>query len=167
MKDTLKAFDDTLKDTLKAFDDFKDKHKSEWGNVFFLYVQVYVFWKFIQYTIHWDKTQMLKKIPLDKINVIKNALFFLSRAPTHHSFTFNSRFLYELKYNVHPSKVVLGNFHFRFRFVFTKAYISVQQKAWNLWLENVLIPFRIKITERPQTLSQTSDFKVAARSFKI
>ena len=30
----------------------------------------------------------------------KNALFFLSRAPTHHSFTFNSRFLYKLKRKV-------------------------------------------------------------------
>ena len=28
---------------------------------------------------------MLQKIPLEKINVTKNALFFLSRVPTHHS----------------------------------------------------------------------------------
>ena len=34
---------------------------------------------------------MLKKFPSDIINVIKSALFFLSRAPIHHSFTFNSR----------------------------------------------------------------------------
>ena len=33
---------------------------------------------------------MLKTFPSDKINVTKYALFFLSRAPTHHSFTFNS-----------------------------------------------------------------------------
>ena len=42
--------------------------------------------------MHRDKTQILKKIPWHKINVTKNALFFLSRAPTHHthhSFTFN------------------------------------------------------------------------------
>ena len=44
--------------------------------------------KFIQYTIHWDKTQMLKKFLLDKINVKRNALFFLSWAATHRSFTF-------------------------------------------------------------------------------
>ena len=31
---------------------------------------------------------MLKKISSDKINDIKNALFFLSRAPAHHSFAF-------------------------------------------------------------------------------
>ena len=35
---------------------------------------------------------MLKKTPSDKINDTKYALFFLSRAPTHHSFTFNLRF---------------------------------------------------------------------------
>ena len=37
---------------------------------------------------------MLKKFPSDKINGTKNALFFLSGALTHHSFTFNLRFLY-------------------------------------------------------------------------
>ena len=49
---------------------------------------------------------MLKKIPSHKINGTKNALLFLSRAPTHHSFTFNFRFLYELKYKVRLSKAV-------------------------------------------------------------
>ena len=39
---------------------------------------------------------MLKKVSSDKINGTKNALFFLSRAPIDHSFTFNLRFLYEL-----------------------------------------------------------------------
>ena len=33
------------------------------------------------------KHKFLKKFPLDKINDTKNALFFLSRAATHHSFT--------------------------------------------------------------------------------
>ena len=75
---------------------------------------------------------MLKKIPSDKINGTKNALFFLSRAPTHHSFTFNLRFLYELKHKVRLSKTVCGIFHFRFRFVFIKVYIFVQQNAWTL-----------------------------------
>ena len=57
------------------------------------YAKVCIFWNWIQYTIHWDKTQMLKKIPLHKINNRKNALFFLLRSPTHHSFVFNLRFL--------------------------------------------------------------------------
>ena len=29
--------------------------------MFFWYVKVFIFWKFIQYTIYWDKTQMLKE----------------------------------------------------------------------------------------------------------
>ena len=44
---------------------------------------------------------MLEKFCLDKINVAKMHNFFLLKAQTHHSFTFNSRFLYELKYKVH------------------------------------------------------------------
>ena len=63
---------------------------------------------------------MLKKFPSDKINVTKNALFFLSRALTHHSFTFNSQFLYELKHMVYLSKIVCGIFHFRFLLIFIK-----------------------------------------------
>ena len=69
---------------------------------------------------------MLQKFPSNKINVTKNALFFLLQAPTHHSFTFNSEFLYKLKQKVHLSKIVCGIFHFRFCFVF------VQQKGWTL-----------------------------------
>ena len=111
----------------------KASNKSVWSNVF-RYVKVCISWKFIQYTIHWDKTKMLKQFPSDEISNTKNALFFLSRAPTHHSFTFNLRFLYELKHKVRLSKTVCGIFHFRFRFVFIKVYISVQQNTWTLWL---------------------------------
>ena len=60
-----------IKDTLKAFDDFKNKQKSVWSNVFW-YVKVCIFWKCIQYTIYWDKTQMLKKFPSDKMKGTKN-----------------------------------------------------------------------------------------------
>ena len=63
---------------------------------------------------------MLKKIPSDKVNGTKNAFFFLSRALTHHSFTFNFRFLYELKRKVRLSKTVRRVFYFRFRFVLIK-----------------------------------------------
>ena len=65
---------------------------------------------------------MLKKNPSGKINGAKNTLFFLSRAPTHHGFTFKLRFLYELKHKVRLSKTVCGIFHFRFRFVFNSLY---------------------------------------------
>ena len=54
---------------------------------------------------------MLKKIPSDKINVIKNALFFLSRALSHRSFTFNLQFLYKLKLKVHMFKTVCEVFN--------------------------------------------------------
>ena len=70
---------------------------------------------------------MLKKFPSDKINGTKHAPVFLSRAPTHHSCTFNLRFLYELKHKVRLSKTVRGIFHLQFRFVFIKVYIFVRQ----------------------------------------
>ena len=73
---------------------------------------------------------MLKKFPSDKISGTKNALFFLSRAPTHHSLTSNLQFLYELKHKVLLSKTACEILHFRFRFVFIKVYIFVQQNAW-------------------------------------
>ena len=84
-----------FKDTLKVFNDFENSQKSVWSNVFW-YVKLYIFWKCIQYTIHWHKTQIFEKLSLDKINGTKNTLIFLLQAPNHHSFTFNlwfSRFV--------------------------------------------------------------------------
>ena len=49
--------------------------KSVWSSVFW-YVKVCIFWICIQYTIHWDKTQILKKLLTDKINEKKCPLFF-------------------------------------------------------------------------------------------
>ena len=72
---------------------------------------------------------MLKNFPPDKINGTKNALFFLSQAPTHHSFTFSFAVLYEVKHKAHISQIVCGIFYFRFRFAFIKIYIFVQQNA--------------------------------------
>ena len=77
---------------------------------------------------------MLKKFSSDKRNIRKHTHFFLSWTPALYSFTFNSRFLYELKHMVHLSKTVCGIFHFRLRPVFIKVYIFVQQKAWTLRL---------------------------------
>ena len=70
---------------------------------------------------------MLKKLPLAKINGTKNALFFLSRAQTHHSFTFNLRFLYEVKHKVRLSFVGFSIFDsvlflLKFRFLFNKMH---------------------------------------------
>ena len=75
---------------------------------------------------------MLKKFPSDKINGTKNPPFFLSRGSTHHSVTFNLRFLYELKHKVRLPKTMGGVFHLRFCFIFIKVYIFVQQNAWIL-----------------------------------
>ena len=54
--------------------------------------------------------------------------FFLLRAPTHHSFTLNLRFLYELKHKIRLSKSV-WDFYFRLHFVLTQVYIFVQQEG--------------------------------------
>ena len=102
-----------MKYTLKAL---KTSKNSFWSNVFW-YVYVYISWNLIQYTIHWDKTQVL--FPSDKINVIKNSVFFLSH------FTFNLQFLYELKHKVRLSKSLCWIFHFRLLFVFIKVCIFV------------------------------------------
>ena len=81
------------------------------------------------------------------MNVAKNALFFLLRSSTHHSFTFNLQFLYELKHMVHLSKTVCGIFHFGFCLVFIKLYIFGQQQT-----------FKIKVLS--MSLFLNSDFKV-------
>ena len=80
--------------------------KGIWSNVF-RYIKVRIFWKFVQYTIHWDKTQMLQK------------------------FIFGS---------------CTGIFHWRFRFVFVKAYIFFNKMHG---LFNFIFPFEIKVTGKP------------------
>ena len=65
---------------------------------------------------------MLRKFPLEKINGIKNAPFFLSRAPTRQRIFFNLQF----------SKAVCGISHFRFRFIFIKVDNFLPQNAWTL-----------------------------------
>ena len=62
-----------LKDALKALDDFKSKQKR--------YVEVRIYWKYIKYTIHWDKILMLNKLPLDKTKSAKNFSFVSSNSP--------------------------------------------------------------------------------------
>ena len=114
---------EVFKDTLKVFDDFKYKQKCVW-NVFW-HVKLFIFWKFIQCTIHWDKTQLLKKFSSDKI--------YGAKTRTRLSFTFNSLFLYELKRKDGFCKSVFGIYHFKFCFVFIKVYIFAQQKVLILW----------------------------------
>ena len=69
------------------------------------------------YSIHYKLGQNtdVKKISFEQT---KNAFFVLSRATTHHSFTFNSRFLHELKHKVHLFKRFCRIFHFIFGLIF-------------------------------------------------
>ena len=136
-----------LKDILKALDGFKNKQKSEWSNIFW-YVKVSILWKCMQYTIQWDRTQMLKQFTSDIINDTKNALFFLSWALTHHSFTFNLQFLYELKHNVSLSKTVCGIFQLQFRFVFIYPFrITRFLFIEYLWFFNILLTMSHKLRQ--------------------
>ena len=73
----------------------------------------------------------VEKLSSNKINGTKKCSFFLFPAPTYHSFTFNLQFLHELKHKVRFSKIVCGIFHSRFRFVFIKFYVFVQQNGWS------------------------------------
>ena len=100
---------------------------------------------------------MLKKFPWDKINGTKNVLFFLSRILTHHSFTFNLRFFYELKHKVRLSKTVwdfafsiLFCFSYYFLFCF---YILIQQNAWT----HGLFDFNSFMTEAVSYRNQSID----------
>ena len=86
-------------------------------NVFW-YVKVYLSWKFIQYTTHWDKTQKSSQ---------KMHSFFFRELITVFSFSFSFFFyLYELKYKVHLSRTVCEIFYSQLPLGFIKAYFSVQ-----------------------------------------
>ena len=74
---------------------------------------------------------MLKK-SLGQNKMYKKCLLFSFTSPVRHSFTFNLRFLYELKHKARLSKTMCGIFYFWFRFVFIKVYIFAQQIAWGL-----------------------------------
>ena len=88
------------------------------------------------FTIHWDKTQILKQFRSDKIKDTKNAFFLLSRAPAYHSLSHYFYFVIPIFADAEGrlSKTVCGIFHFQFRFIFSKVSIFVQQNAWTLSL---------------------------------
>ena len=66
---------------------------------------------------------------------------FLSRAPTCHRFTFNLYFC----------KILFPFKTFVEFFTSDSLLIFVQQKSWNLWLWNVISPFKIRILEKSNT----------------
>ena len=69
----------------------------------FFDMQKYVYSESVFNTLH---IEIIKKLSSDKTKGTKYAFFFLSRAPSNHSFTFNLRFLNELKHKVRLSKTV-------------------------------------------------------------
>ena len=125
-----------------------ERNKSVWSNVFW-YVKVCLFWKCVQCTIHWDTN--FYKFSFGQNKRYQKCSLFISRAPTHHSCTFNWWFLYDLKHKVHLCKTA-WNSHFRFRFVLIKVYNFVQKNACSFWLQSVIIVFKIKIIEKPHTV---------------
>ena len=64
--------------------------------------------------------------------------FFISQAPIYHGFSFNSRFLYELKRKVRLSKSMPGILHLWFRFVLIKG--TAQSKIRSLRKNDSSIP---------------------------
>ena len=44
-----------IKFALNGLDDFKNQQKTVWSNAIW-YVKVRIFWKCMQYIIHWDET---------------------------------------------------------------------------------------------------------------
>ena len=78
---------------------------------------------------------MFQKFPSDKINGTKS-----SRAPTHHSFTFNSQFLYELKHRFISLKLYVGfsifdSVSFSLNFIF----FNLRRPIHPHWFKNVLL----------------------------
>ena len=103
-------------------------NKSVWSDVFW-YVKVCIFWKCIQYSIHWDKTQILKKILFGLNKRYKKCPLFLSRALTHYSFIFiydsymnwSTKFI-SLKLCVGFSIFYFVSFSLKFIFLFNKMH---------------------------------------------
>ena len=112
-------------------DDFRRFYKQATKIYQLMYcnVKVCIFWKCIHYTIHWDKAQMLKSFPQIKYTVQKIPYFFLSRAQTHHSFTFNLWFLHELK---HKACLSLWDFLLSIPFCFLLKFIFMFNKMHGL-----------------------------------
>ena len=83
------------KDVLRSFAKFTGKHLCQilfFNEVAGQYIDI--------------KRKSQKKSPSDKMKGTKNTFFFLLQAPTHDSFTFNLRFLYELNHRFGLSKTV-------------------------------------------------------------
>ena len=112
-------------------------------NVFW-YVKVCILWKCIQYTMHWDKIQMLQKFSSDKISSTK--------VP--------SSFFHELQFFI--VLFLVGRYYMRWStryvslkpcvryFVFDSVsfLLKIMKYMDILWLLNVIIFFKIKTIEK-------------------
>ena len=122
-----------LKDTLKAFNNFKNKQQKCMKKCFLISKSIHILKVYsIHYRLRYNTN--VKKIFFGQNKRNKKCTLFFLLAPTHHSVTFDSQFLQELKHKVHLSKTVRGIFHFWLCLVFIKVYIFIYQKAWTLWL---------------------------------
>ena len=93
--------------------------------VMFLDMSKYVYSESLFNTPYIEMKQNVKKISSQQNKRYKKCTLFSTR----HSFTFDLKFWYELKYRVCLCKSMCGIFHFRFYFVFIKVYFFVKQKA--------------------------------------
>ena len=93
----------------------------------------YIYSESLFNTLYIEIKQLLKKFPLDKINGIKNAFFFLWRAPTHHTFTFDLQFFYEIRHKcVGFSFSITSRFYVNLCFYLTKIMNSLTFKLFKL-----------------------------------
>ena len=104
----------------------KTSNKIVWSNVF-RYVKECLFWKFIQYAIHWEK--MLNKFPSDKINLKKMYSFFFCKLQfltvlllIHNSYTSRSTMFTSLKLCVGFPIFESVSFLLKFIFSFNKKH---------------------------------------------
>ena len=76
---------------------------------------------------------MLKKFSSDKADGTKNALFFLSRAPTHHCFTFNFDSYMSRNTRFVSLKLCVWDFAFSITFRFLLKFIFLFNKMHGLF----------------------------------
>ena len=132
------------------------------------------------YSIHYTLRQNtnVKKNCFGQNKRYKNALFFLSWAPAHHSFTFNLWFLYKLKYMVRLCKTVCGifdsvSFLLKFIFLFNKMHGLFDFKTSNSFQNennkkatHIFAP-RPLISKLQEEVSKFNDISVSWSSPKL
>ena len=104
-----------------------------------IYVKIYIFWKFIKYTIHWDKTQMLTKISFEQNKRYeKSTLFFFHELKfitilllIRNSYTGWNTWFIPLRLGVRFTLLIPSRFHYSLSFCSTKSMDSSTLKRHN------------------------------------